>query len=452
MRTAGWFVLAFCAGSLPALEAHGQPDGGGDSGPGTCVDTRFEGDELCIPPPEQGLQLHYGPTDYDDPAETRKFEIPPGEAGERCFYLKTPNPSDVASRRFQFRSRPGALRTSAWLLKASVPDSVGLEACNDALFLAGERLLISSQIALDFAFDTGAPENEKIAYPIPAGTQAAVRVDYVNTSNAPLLAEVWLNVLPAPFDDIQALSSVHWRGRGPPVPPATRQAHDFRCRAGQDLRIVQLGALMSPWVASLSARVERTGERELVYETYDWAAPPLLRYDSVSVNEPPDPTQGRSGGSSGVLSLTAGDVLEWTCEIDNLTSEVLTYDSPSPDERIVCDLFGFATAANGVDWECTFPTEPPDSGAVPDSGTADSGAGTGGTAEAGASGATGGSAGTAATSGTGGSSSLPDASRIVGNDAPDGGGCGCRLPRGERRSFPAMVGLVFALVSWRRMR
>ena len=52
----------------------------------------FAGDELCIPPPDssEGIQLHVGPTSYDDMDALAPYVIAAGDENVKCFYAKIP--------------------------------------------------------------------------------------------------------------------------------------------------------------------------------------------------------------------------------------------------------------------------------------------------------------------------------------------------------------------------
>jgi hypothetical protein len=210
---------------------------------------------------------------------------------------------------------------------------------------------------------------------------------------------------------------------------------------------------MSAAVRRLSAWVVRaSGERELIYETYDWGDPPALRYDSITANPPPDPNTATSGGLSGILLLDPSDTLEWECEIDNSTDQVLPFGITGVYEGVTCDLTGFH-ARGGETWRCEQPTpepEPePDAGA-PDAaaagGTTSTGSGGGGAAAAG------GSSSGGSRSASGGS--MNDADTGMTSSGSDDGGCGCRTPASSRatRSPSYLAGLALGLVAWRRAR
>jgi hypothetical protein len=63
----------------------------------------------------------------------------------------------------------------------------------------------------------------------------------------------------------------------------------------------------------------------LVYESYDWAAPTVLRYDSAHQNPTANQATRTAGGSSGALTLQPGDSLRWECEVNNTSNTTLTF-------------------------------------------------------------------------------------------------------------------------------
>ena len=70
--------------------------------------TQFSGDERCILPPAEGdgLQLHIGPPDYDNPDDVWVME--PGAETTQCFHTYSPNTESVFYFKQQYRMRPGS--------------------------------------------------------------------------------------------------------------------------------------------------------------------------------------------------------------------------------------------------------------------------------------------------------------------------------------------------------
>ena len=94
-------------------------------------------------------------------------------------------------------------------------------------------------------------------------------------------------------------------------------------------------------------------EREQIYEDYDWQEPTELSYNSVVTNPVADPVRREAGGSSGILNFEIGDTLEWECEIDNTSDEVLRFRNEVFTGEM-CNVFG-SSVAPATFWSCFGP-------------------------------------------------------------------------------------------------
>ena len=70
----------------------------------------FDGDDRCIlpPDPEDGIQLHVGPTDYTDQAQIDEFTLQPGEERTECYYLNNPSAQAINFFKQAYRMRRGS--------------------------------------------------------------------------------------------------------------------------------------------------------------------------------------------------------------------------------------------------------------------------------------------------------------------------------------------------------
>jgi hypothetical protein len=68
---------------------------------------------------------------------------------------------------------------------------------------------------------------------------------------------------------------------------------------------------------SIFLRRAGEGDREQIYESYEWEHPLLIPTDSVHENPMFDRGARQAGGMTGQLTLRAGDALEFECEIHN---------------------------------------------------------------------------------------------------------------------------------------
>jgi len=280
--------------------------------------TGYPGDELCLEPPAPGtgLQLHFGPTRYDDPAELAAYVIQPGEESLDCLYVNTPNDEDVFYAEFHIRRRPGSHHLIVSELVQDMPD--GRRSCGfgeDTVGLVG-----GTTVSRDWPDpNLPVPENEGLASRLHAHAQVAMQVHFFNTGNTPLLKETWMNLIykdPATVTTEQTTLG-HYAGMAMNVAPGTTALIHGSATASQDMRIVDLYSHYHMHTQRLSAWKVTPTERTLVYQSHDWAEPGVLPYDSVHQNSPPDPATRTTGGYSGLLELHAGDKLEFECEIQN---------------------------------------------------------------------------------------------------------------------------------------
>ncbi len=70
----------------------------------------FKGDCLKLEKPEEGkgLQLHFGPTNYDDQAEVDRYTIGVGVEQNVCLFMTAPNTEDLYFSEYHGTVRPGS--------------------------------------------------------------------------------------------------------------------------------------------------------------------------------------------------------------------------------------------------------------------------------------------------------------------------------------------------------
>ena len=137
--------------------------------------TKWKGDEFCIlpPPPDKGFQLHIGPSNYDNPEP--QYLLQPGQENVRNYLQQSANDKNIQFYVRQYRMRPGAHHTI-------VRDTS-----------TGRRL---SGADVNQDHPTGgliAPENADIGIPLSAHAPISTDHHAINTTEEPLLQEVWVN-------------------------------------------------------------------------------------------------------------------------------------------------------------------------------------------------------------------------------------------------------------------
>lgn len=323
------------------------------------INSGFDGDDQCIEAPNvgTGFQLYYGPSDYDNPDELNKFLMAPGDEYVDCLFRKTPNTSDVFVNQYHARLRPGTHHMITYIQPELREDSVLPEPCRQGAsftFLVG-----ATTITTDISGTSGdsGPEYAAAAMPIPAQSQTAIQMHYVNTSSESILKEGWINVIYFNDEVDMVIHPITWiGGLGMSVPPLTKQivtAGGDSCIADRPLNIITLVGHAHANTERVTAFIDKAdGARDLVYETYDWSEPGFISYNSAVTNDSPDSIIKQQGGWSGVLSVEPGDRMSWECEVNNQHQDVTLVFSDRAYDGEMCNMFGVYGPSMGGPWSC----------------------------------------------------------------------------------------------------
>lgn len=359
-------------GSMAA--APGIPAGHADP----CADmpnTKYLNDDLCLEPPDPdvGLQLHFGPTDYDNPDEVNKYVIPAGGEDVVCQFFTTPNTEDRHFIEYHARLRSGTHHMITYMTdeKDPVAPDGTLGECS---LSPGYRFVLGSQAALgpeggklDVPLPgktATAPENEGLASILKAKTHGTVELHYVNTTSDPMLREAWINIIYADEADIKGIVDPIFfiGGLAMNVQPHTEEVVqakgcglDDPAREDQ-IRILGLTAHAHSHTKRMSAWINRmSGERELIYESYTWSEPLNAQFDSVHTDYP-EPGNGTVDGAvTGLVTLQRGETIDWECDVVNNDLDIPLQFKNSAYEGEMCNLFGFVTPGLGAPWSCLKP-------------------------------------------------------------------------------------------------
>jgi hypothetical protein len=340
----------------------------------------YAGDDeaLCVPAADEGLQLHFGPADYDDPAEVTKYVLEPGGETYDCTFDSTANVAGKYAGQYVARSRPGAHHVQmTYAAPADTTPAKTTRACNlgvDLLGTANTFMAIAQSSELstpdltipkpEGVADDGGLDFEGSANPLEAGRMLQLLSHYLNTSDQPILKEAWFNVYYRDVSDVKAaLYTISLISGGISVPPHSTETFRRSCSTDveRDVKYLQghshLGNnRISIWHAG------GEGQKSKVYESYDPLEPATLAFSALVKNRVPDPTRQIAGGASGPLLLGAGDSLVWECEFDNQTDNTVGDGDPNPKFfGQMCYTYGAFAAPLGEaasNWVCgaTMPT------------------------------------------------------------------------------------------------
>jgi hypothetical protein len=330
--------------------------------------TQFDGDSQCILPPDpsQGFQFHYGPSNYNDPAEVAKYTLAPGGEVTDCVFFPTPNDSDVYFNTYHARMRPGSHHMLLYIQDTVVPETgpSGPIACNQG---SDTRNLFGSQTPdLDVEGNAdGAPENNGFAVKIPAHQQGVMQLHFINAGTKPILREAWANVLYVDKSKITQLGDPIFFIAGALMDVHMGQTQTIHGtavvpdNAGPDFRLVSATPHYHTHTTEFTVWATISGQKQEILKTYGTLGvlpePKLVYFDSVAKNAPPNDTARMNGASSGVLRMAPGDQIDWECVVENNdVPQGITFQNAVYTGEM-CNLFGIYAPTTGSAWSAPNP-------------------------------------------------------------------------------------------------
>lgn len=317
------------SGGLPPAAGGAPPGAGGDGSQGGAattglpavpcgLNTGYEGDDRCImpPPPDQGFQVHVGPTNYDNPE--REYVLQPGEERTTDFTVTSDNDQDIYFFARQYRLRP----TAHHMIMTTSNGATGLE-------IATGRRIGTANHSGDFpASGVEAPEDEGVGIPLKAHSRINVSFHTINTTSSPQLREMWVNFW---YKDASKVTqpAVEWFETGSvtfAIPPyAKTTLGPFSCTVSGQGRLLWLYGHRHANNTRFTVSRIRGFQRDVIYDADRWDEPLVLEYSSAVQNPAPDLAAGIEGGWSGILDLQAGDRIEWSCDVANQQNATLRF-------------------------------------------------------------------------------------------------------------------------------
>jgi len=298
-----------------------------------CGDTKgkYEGDQFCIlpPPPDQGFQLHVGPTDYDDPVQVAKYTMMPGGEDNQFIPVTSGNKTDVYYYKRQYRMRPGSHHLILSEGSTSNP------------FAGGRRIGGTQNTSRDNPQGTPPPENQGIGIPMKASVPLTLNLHHFNGTDHPLLEEAWVNIWYVPASEVKQTSNeLYLFAAGNSVPPGGSALFTGKRAITAAGRVLSMYGHRHAATDRFSAYRTRGGQKMLVYQDFDWEEPTVVEFNSTTTNPPANPGTKVAGAFSGDLDLQPGDSLEWECEVHNRQSITITYGQNEALDSEMCILIG----------------------------------------------------------------------------------------------------------------
>jgi hypothetical protein len=336
-------MAATMAGPNVKLTPNGYPDLRGTCG----IHSGYPGDETCLPPPkpEEGMQIHIGPKNYEDKAEVAKYLMHPGEESSECWTFHTPNDKDVYYQTYELSGRAGTHHIISTMYKTEMQDG-GFGACADPGTGTNGNIIdnLPGASKAYMARGTIAPENEGLGRMIPAHAPSQSDMHYYNFTDKDIIREYWMNIyfvdkakVTSQADQIRAMGGLSWSVA--PIAPGTKETYKYECPVSGNGRIISLLGHYHAHGQHFTASIRRkaTGMVDKVFEMYDFQDPAQFEYNTVSKNPAFSATQ--AGAVSGLLEVKDGDVILWDCYIVNDSNVGLTYTNEVKTGEM-CNLWG----------------------------------------------------------------------------------------------------------------
>ena len=228
-----------------------------------------------------------------------------------------------------------------------------------------------------------APEDEGLGRALSPHSPIDIQLHFYNTTDKPRLREVWVNWLYKPKAEVTTNLGMlggfvvkrDAAGNRLPLALAHTQATVGNvCKAEQAIpaatsttpaRIVTLfGHAHTHNTRFVVYKDKADGSSDVVYDSYDGAEAPTYTYDTLVQNPVPDPANRKSGGTSGLLLLSPGEQLRFSCDINNDTDfDFLGANEVNTDE--MCNLFGSVAGAGFPCFDLSKVTTPKPPAATP---------------------------------------------------------------------------------------
>jgi hypothetical protein len=329
---------------------------------GKCdIHSGYAGDETCLPPPSdgEGMQIHIGPSNYDDPEEVKKFLLRPGEERSECWTFHTPNDKPIYYQTFVLSGRPGTHHIiDTMFTDAQKLTDGGFTICADPGTGSNSNIIDNLPGASKPYMPRGhvAPENAHIGRKIPAHAASQADMHYFNFTDHDILREFWLNIyfvspdqIAEDAQQIRGMGGFSWSSQ--PIAPHTDKVYSYSCPISGDGRILSLLGHYHSHGKQFTASLKRkNGDVEKIFEMFDYMDPATFEYDSIIKN--PSFSEGSAGAVSGMLEVHDGDTLVWDCHVVNDSEVGLTYVNEVKTGEM-CNLFGASLGVQRIN--CLLP-------------------------------------------------------------------------------------------------
>jgi hypothetical protein len=290
------------------------------------------------------MQIHIGPTNYEDKDEVAKYILQPGEESSECFGVVTPNDKKIFYQTNHLSGRAGTHHIIDAMFDGG-GEAAGATACK-AMGMGANMQLGSLPGASKPYMPrlSVAPEYAHVGKSIPAHARMQADMHYYNFTDKPLLREFWMNIYYAKEEEITEeaqqialLGGFGWNQN--PIAPGTDKTYNYTYQIKGDGYILMLLGHYHAHGKQFTATLTRksSGKDEKVFEMFDYMDPAQFEYNTIIKN--PSFVEGSAGAVSGRLQVFDGDKLNWSCHILNDSNVALKYVNEVKTGEM-CNLWG----------------------------------------------------------------------------------------------------------------
>jgi len=345
--------------------------------PARCVDSKmanvckvnagYPGDELalCVPRETEGQLVHFGPTNYDDPAAVEPYILAPGGEEEFCMHANTTNKDTVYYKSYHGRMRP---HSHHWIVtmpnkhyeQEAKPYVCPPNPVDRWVFGSQSPQIDVDSLTGNFVAQPGDPDYGA-AHDLPPLQSLLMDLHYVNTTDQPILREAWATIgYVDPADVKVKVDLIGFYNPNISIPAMAHYTTPMvTCQTPSDASGQQQSVYLGLTTGHAHQRLQRLsmwhnqadGSRELAYEAHNWHEPGEAIFRDGLTNPSLPVASGQDwGAKSGYLHVLPGESVSFECEYQNDQNNTVTFGDTTKDE--MCNIFGFYYPTTGKMWNC----------------------------------------------------------------------------------------------------